>query len=517
MLIDPGTTWPPPTAYVDIMRARWESWSAWWSGDLHKLRSTAAGTAPGGYWARHAEKQGKGTPRQLHMPLAADIARTSAELIFGDSPRLDWGKSATTVTSAWETLTDELGWTNALLEGAETAAALGGVYLRPMWDRNLADRPLATMVRPDDALPLFRFGQLAAVTFVTVLNEDPALTLRWLEHHEPGQIRHELWLGSSGNVGRAVPLNEHPVTAGLAETSVIDTTPIRPDGILCEYVPNDLPQPLVHLPHGRADVQGNETLLDALDEVWDSWIRDIRIGKGRILVSSELLDPVAVTSGGPSSWFGRFRRGGDERAFDLDAEAFSPLPGMPADEAGKLSPITVAQFALRVQEHADTAYALVDEIVSRAGYAPQTFGRHVEGQLSGTAMARRERRSTSTQGRKRQHWKPRTSRFAETLMLINAAVFNGPRPDARPALEWPTDQADPKENAETINLLSQAEAISTEIKVKMAHPEWEQKDVDDEVKRIKAENPPAPDPLDGGEPFPPPGQRDDPAGSGDEQ
>ncbi|WP_439381529.1 hypothetical protein [Amycolatopsis lexingtonensis] len=89
-------------------------------------------------------------------------------------------------------------------------------------------------------------------------------------------------------------------------------------------------------------------------------------------------------------------------------------------------------------------------------------------------------------------------------MLINATVFGGPKPNVRPALEWPVDQADPKEMAETINLLAQAEAISTEIKVKMAHPEWEQRDVDDEVKRIKAEKPAAPDPLTGGEPFGPP-------------
>ncbi|WP_372659906.1 phage portal protein [Amycolatopsis kentuckyensis] len=515
MLIAEGSAWPPPQNYYDTMRHRWESWSAWWSGDLHRLRTTAAHTAPGGYWARHAAKSGKGEIRQMHMPLAADIARTSAELIFGDSPRLDWGDKSTAVTDAWETMADEIGWTNTLLEGAETAAALGGVYLRPLWDQKLSDRPILTVVRDDDAIPVFRFGRLAEVTFVTVLNDDPHNTLRWLEHHEPGQIRHELWLGSSTNVGRAVPLTEHPVTAGLSGEPV-NTKAIRGSELLVDYVPNDLPQPLVHTPHGRSDLQGLETDLDALDEVWDSWIRDIRLGKGRILASAEMLEPVSTTGGVARQLFGKLVRGGREKGFDVDAEAFTPLPGMPGDDAGKPSPITVAQFALRVQEHADTANELVDNIVSRAGYAPQTFGRHVEGQLSGTAMSRRERRSNSTQGRKRQYWKPGTRRAAETLMLIRAHVFGGPKPDGRPALEWPVDQADPKEAAETINLLAQAEAVSTEIKVKMAHPEWEQRDVDDEVKRIKAEKPAAPDPLTGGEPFGPPdhGQQQ-PPGSGE--
>jgi hypothetical protein len=516
VLIEQGSTWPPPTSYYDTMRHRWESWHAWWSGDLHKLRSTAHHTAPGGYWYRHANKRSKGETRQMHMPLAADIARTSAELIFGDSPRLDWGQGATVVTDAWETLADEIGWTNTLLEGAETAAALGGVYLRPLWDKNLSDQPILTMVRDSDAIPLFRFGRLAEVTFVTVLNDDPHNTLRWLEHHEPGQIRHELWLGSENNVGNPVPLTDHPVTQGL-DGAPVDTTAIRGKQLLVDYVPNDLPQPLVHTPHGRSDLQGLETDLDALDETWDSWIRDIRLGKGRILASQEMLEPVGASNGGLArQFFNKLRPGGNEKAFDLDAEAFTPLPGMPSDDSGKPSPITVAQFALRVQEHADTANELVDNIVSRAGYAPQTFGRHVEGQLSGTAMSRRERRSNSTQGRKRQYWKPATRRTAETLMLINAHVFNGPTPDARPKLDWPVDQADPKETAETINLLAQAEAISTEIKVKMAHPEWDGTAVKEEVGRIKAEKPRAPDPLTGGEPFgpPDPGQQQ-PPGSGE--
>ncbi|AUI64138.1 phage portal protein [Amycolatopsis sp. BJA-103] len=503
MLIEQGSTWPPPTSYYDTMRHRWESWAAWWSGDLDKLKANASTCAPGGYWARHATKPGG---RQMHMPLAADIARTSAELIFGDSPRLDWGKDATKVTDTWETLADEIGWTNSLLEGAEIAAALGGVYLRPLWDQALAKQPMLTMVRDDDAIPVFRFGRLAEVTFVTILNDDPHRTLRWLEHHEPGQIRHELWEGSTNNVGHVVPLTDHPVTRGL-DGEPIDTKPIRGNELLVEYVPNDLPQPLVHTPHGRSDLQSLETDLDALDEVWDSWIRDIRLGKGRIITPADYLEPVnSGARGVAAQLFSKLTRGGAEKAFDVDAEAFSPLPNMPGDDPTKPATITVAQFALRVQEHADTANELVDNIVSRAGYAPQTFGRHVEGQLSGTAMARRERRSTGTQGRKRQYWKPATRRVAETLMLINAHVFNGPAPAERPGLDWPAPQADPKETAETIQLLSNAEAISTEIKVKMAHPEWEQQDVDDEVKRIKVERPAAPDPLDGGEPFPPSGQ-----------
>lgn len=465
------------------MRQRWRSWHAWWSGDVDLLRQHTPATARGGYWQRRAEKTGG---RDMHLPMAADVARTSAKLLFGDSPSLRFDTS--TEQAAWDALADELGWTNSLLEGGEIAAAMGGVYLRPQWDSTVAERPLLTMVRADEAIPQFAYGVLRSVMFVTEYDDD-SYVLRWLEHHEPGQIRHELWKGSDTNIGRPVPLTEHPDTATLVPLlgpdGTIDTTPIRPDGgLLVEYMPNDLPQPLSRQPYGKADVQGLETELDALDEAWDSWMRDIRLGKGRILASQEMLEQVEPAKTGP---LGRWLRNQPSKVFDVDAEVFMSLPGMPLDEGGKPSPITPVQFKIRVQEHRETCTQLADEIISRAGYAPQTFGMHVEGQLSGTAITRRERRSHETRGKKRQYARPSVVRCAETLMLINAVVFGGVRPGSRPVLEWAPDQADPVEMSQTISTLRMAEVLSTETAVQMAHPEWDEPQVRAEVARLVAE------------------------------
>lgn len=490
VLITPESEWPLPGP--GRMRRYWSSWGAWWSGDLDWLKRDTPATSPGGYWERRAQKLGG---RDMHLPIASDVARTSAKLLFGDAPRLEFAGDG--VQDVWDELAEELGWSNSLLEGAEVGAAMGGVFLRPQWDASLAKRPLLTMVRADEAIPQFTYGMLRSVTFFTEYDESGGTVLRWLEHHEPGQIRHELWRGNSTNIGRSVPLTEHPDTAGLVATlgpdGVVDTTPIRPDGgLLVDYVPNDLPQPLHRQPYGKADVQGLETELDALDESWDSWMRDIRLGKSRILASQEVLDEVVPTKPG---LLGKWRKNQPTKVLDTDAEVFMSLPGMPMDEGGKLAPITPVQFKIRFQEHAETCNALVDEIVSRAGYAPQSFGRHVEGQLSGTAISRRERRSSETRNKKRKYWKPAIQRQAETLMLINYAVFSGPTPGDRPALEWPADQADPKESAETVELLRRAEAISTETAVQMAHPEWPEGDVTEEVGRIIKERPAAPDPT----------------------
>ncbi|MDQ0377945.1 phage portal protein [Amycolatopsis thermophila] len=497
MLIRPDSQWPPPGAAK--MRKRWPSWRAWWSGDFDELRKHAPATAPNGYWAkrdRHPED------RQVHLPLAADIARTSAELVFGDTQALDFGP----LQDSWEELAQDIGWTNSLLEAGEVDAALGGVFLRPAWDKAVANHPLLTAVPVDEALPEFRFGMLWQVTFVTELGERDGFWWRWLEHHERGQIRHELWKGTATNIGRAVALADQPETAPLAageDGGLIDTTPIRPDGgLLVDYIPNDLPQPLDRLPFGRSDLQGIESALDMLDTTWDSWMRDLDLGKGRVIVSSEMLDGIAPAprstghvQTATDRFFGRLRRGTPTKVFDEDAKVFTPLPGLPPDDGGKVTPITHVQFQLRVQEHADTAMALVEQIVSRAGYAPQTFGQDVDGQISGTSRRLRERRTYTTRNRKRRYARSAIERTAETLMLIAATDFGGERPTERPKLDWrDTDQSDPKETAETINTLRMAEAMSTEIAVRMAHPDWDDTQVKEEVGRIKAERATAPAP-----------------------
>ncbi|MDB5243972.1 MAG: hypothetical protein JWP57_4598, partial [Spirosoma sp.] len=108
---------------------------------------------------------------------------------------------------------------------------------------------------------------------------------------------------------------------------------------------------------GRADIDGSEGLLDALDETWTSWMRDLRLGRARIVVNEAAL--TEPTIGG--STFGR-------RGFDVDQEVFAPIAGQANMGDGDF--IKPVQFAIRVQEHNDTALALVERIVTSSGYSP---------------------------------------------------------------------------------------------------------------------------------------------------
>ncbi|SER95411.1 Phage portal protein, SPP1 Gp6-like [Lentzea xinjiangensis] len=507
MLIEPGTMWPPPGHWT--LRAYWQSHRAWWSGDLTALRTRTPTTAPGGYWARMAYKPGE---RQVHVPIAADIARTSADLVAGDTPHIDWedqqaepAKPAdgeapakpkkSPVQEAWDGIAQRIGFANKLLEGVETGSAVGGWYLKPAWDERLGKRPLLTIVAGDQALPTFLFGELLAVTFVTELpapadwtqRRDSTEVWRWLEHHEPGQIRHELWRGTLTHIGSPQPLADHPTTKQFLP--VIDTTPIKP-GLLVEFVPNNLPNPLdTTVPLGRSDFQGCETLFDALDEAMASWMRDIELAKARILASEDMLTPTAGRGGILGGLFGKGNTTA-AKAFDVDAKVFVPLNMPVEDSDGKPVPIQLIQPEIRFEAHERTVLQLIEQIVSRAGYAPQSFGMHVEGQLSGTAMRRRAEKSYRTRDRKRRYLRPALESIAETLMRLNAVLNPGaPVPDGPPTLVWrEADQADPLEMAQVIELLTRARAASREVRVRQAHPDWDDTQVQEEVARLAKED-----------------------------
>lgn len=481
----------PPKEWQPILRDIVEA-DAWWSGDEQRLAEFYGGAATQDatrrrrgvinrvkFWARRLDDLN--TDRQrLHIPAAADIAATSADLLFGEAPTLTIAEAhevnADAAAKAAEDRLVELlevdGVASALLEAAEVCAALGGVYLRPVWAPELAGHPLLTVVHPDQAVPEFRYGRLAAVTFWRVVRHDANVVWRHLERHEPGVILHGLYAGSPELLGSPISLDASPETRGLDETVRL------PGGwatLGCRYVPNARPNRRHRrLPIGRADTQGVEALMDALDETWSAWMRDIRLAKHRIIVPGEFLD--------------RNGRGGGA-SFDLDREVFSPLDMDPMSR--EKTGITLTSFAIRAEEHAATAAELWARIVQTAGYSPQSFGMHGTGAVDRTATEVRadETRSLRTTSRKQAYWRQAVEDMAELMLVIDRDVFGSKVEPMRPRLDFPDGLPDnPREQAETVELLNRAQAVSTETKVRLAQPQLDEAEVQAEVARILAES-----------------------------
>ncbi|MFJ9869067.1 phage portal protein [Streptomyces sp. NPDC101165] len=483
-LPDNGTMWPPRSIaplYADIKVD-----DAWYSGDADRLAKVyryapqARKDGRRRLWGRHRQP-GKREER-LHIPLAGEIAQTSADLLFADTPVITVADAST--QDRLDELLDEGGVPELLLTAAETAAALSGVFLRVTWDRAAApDRPLLTVVHPDQAVPEWTFGIMTAVTFWRALPGTGSAVWRHLERHERGRILHGLYEGTDDQLGRRVPLTEHAETAGLAaslgtEGDAIETgVPM----LTAVYVPNIGPNRKHRgAPWGRSDLQGVHDLLDALDETWSSWLRDIRLARARLIVPDGYL-----RNNGP----------GKGASFDDDREVWQAL-AIPPTEQG--AGITLSQFEIRVEEHRTTSESIVRQATTAAGYSPSSVGLDGDGAaVTATEIAARDHRSMVTRGKKARYWRRAIAEILRVLLAIDRAQFGTKNADERPTVDIGDGVAeDPGSTAQTLSLLAQAQAVSTDTKVRVLHPDWDDTAVAEEVARIHEETgQAAPDPV----------------------
>lgn len=480
-----GTAWPPPN--LAEVFAQQDVWSAWYAGTPEGLteaylnspndmtiRRRKGFLARLGRWFWGQPTPLGERPSKLHVPLAGAIAATSANLLFGSPLNLTVDDEAT--QERLDQLADDTTYA-ALREAAEVSAALGGVYLRVVWDQSVQDKPWLVAASPDIAVPEWKWGRLSAVTFWNVIREDANTVVRQLERHEPGWIRHSVWVGSANELGTQMSLADFPETADLAEL-VVDGDGI-PTGTLkltAAYVPNLKPNKLWrHLPAaahlGRSDFSGVEPLMDALDEAYSDWMRDLRLGKARLLVGTEVLDNLGKGKGA---------------AFDIERELFTPLALAPGEDKGSV--IEQVQFAIRTEEHRALCAELAERIILGAGYSLQTFGVAGDVVATATEISARERQSLTTRANKTSYWRPALAHLFGVLLEIDRAVFGTPVIPQVPDVEFADVVApDPNETAQQLNLLSAAGAISTYEKVRRLNPDWRDEQVLEEVARIREE------------------------------
>jgi hypothetical protein len=223
---------------------------------------------------------------------------------------------------------------------------------------------------------------------------------------------------------------------------------------------------------GASDFDGVEPLLDNLDEVHASWMRDLRLAKARLIVARYMLDDNGAGFGA---------------GFNMDTEVFAPLKMAPSEDGD--APITPVQFAIRFAEHEATAKHWADQIVRSAGYSASTFGEQAGAkQITATEVVIREQRSLMTRGRKVRLWQPALTGIIAKLITVDAAVFGRPGDPTGLKLEFPDGITEsPLQAAQTALALSSAGAASTHTLVALAHPDWDEIDVNTEADLILAE------------------------------
>lgn len=513
----PNSPWPPPQLARILPQMR--IWSAWYGGDVNELAAVYGGaTDPtaqnffgsdaGGFkatvsrtlqrWFHGEPVRGPDRRIKLHMPIAADLCQSSADLLFADPPSLTIGPKPTKNSDGTpgrqnptqdrlDQLTDS-GLYTRLAEAAEVGAALGGVYLRVSWDTSICDEPFLTIVDTDCAIPEFTFHMLTAVTFWQVVAKAGKTVRRHLERHEldgqgNGIIVHALYEGDDDTIGQPVPLLEDPATAGYVDADhpegIYST---ESPGLAVVYIPNQRPHRRwrtdpIGRNLGRSDLDGVEQLMDALDETYTSWQRDIRLGKARVLAARSLLE-----NNGP----------GNGATINLDQELYTPANALLGSATSMDDLISQVQFKIRVDEHQATTENLLEQIVRSAGYSGHAFGitPQSKGPKTATEIESQDRRSLLTRDRKIRLEQPAISYIVTKFLLVDQAVFGrkGLTVDEDVTVTFPDGvQESQLTLAQTVLALSQAEAATKETLVGIMHPDWDPDDVAAEAAQILKE------------------------------
>ena len=457
-------------ALMDRRRTYYDQWSAVYSGDRRSLARTGDRDS---FWRRPGKAK-------LHVPIAADIAAISAELLFGEEVRFQiscvtgFGDPAEKNRRLSE-IASRSGLQARLSEAAESAAALGEVFLKLSWT-DASDIPLIQVRQADESCPEYGPEGLSGMHFFQTCRTDPRKGTVWRvwEGYEPGLIHMRLFRGT------ALELGEEEEEGKLADMGYTGEIEVPVDDLLAVHIPNLRPNRLMRSGNmGRSDLEGLRGLMDALDETYTSWMRDIRLAKSRLIVPAEYLRRRPQDL---------FREGQYTYEFDEDVETLVALD-IDTSRAGT-GQIIPSQFQIRTQEHLATCEHLIRSIVSLAGYSPQTFGLDISGRAeSGTALHMRERKSYSTRGKKENYWKQPLEQLLTGMVRLDGELFSGLfDADDTVSVVFPAPVvSDLSTTASAVRLLREAGLLSREEGIGMVHPDWVKDMVTEEAERIGKE------------------------------
>lgn len=438
---------------------------AWWSGeDLPKHSGepfwTAGEPLPGIQWTDSVMRP----EHRVHVPIAADLALVSADYIFGAGIELE---------PPADEVAEAVGLHTLAPTAAEKASGMGEVYLRWGWRDETV--PMLTIVDADRVVPIFSWGRLVGADVWADLEKHNGHRWAHVEQHRPGVIEHRLYRVTSGD-WTAASLTSHPATSGLVPRIPLPG-PLA-DRLALVGIVNA--QPKVRRAGGASDTEGSEDIMAGVDESWSSMQRDIRLGKGRVVVPEWMLTRTNTSLGGVY--------------FDNSAEVFSPVGG--GDDESPKDAMSIVQFALRITEHLDAVRDGVQRIVSSGGYSPESLISNRQ-QLPEAAAARRMRETASlrTTQRKIKLWRPALIEVLQALLVVSRGL------DAVPVVPLSIRSSFAPDVAETANVvqaLHAGGAASIETKVRMLHPTWLPEQVAEEVAKIRedmAAAAPAPPPV----------------------
>jgi hypothetical protein len=402
----------------------------------------------------------------VHSPIARLISRASANLLFGEPAAITPAEEGD--ADPLDFLVTENGLDAELQRAALLASSEGEIWGRIVVDPDAADVPILDFVSRARVIPHFRGRFCVGATFVTEWPTTATERVRLLETYGPGYVEAKLYRGTTIVLGQEMDLDAFEPTKGkqpLVQTGIPKA--------LVAFIPNSFDADVTR---GYSDYRGLEDRFLALNEGWTIGASNLRLaGKKRALVDAEYLDANGRL---PAM---------DDVFIRRDKSAL-------AGEGGK--PLQMIEYSFEAESIMRWLGELFDTTLLFAGLAPQSVGRAVDGgAISGTALKLKMAHSLVEASGKGRHF----DRGVGRLLGFAAQIDSRPVASGGFGRGWTDAESQPAiaradglprddvEAAQIIVALTNAEAISLEEKVRMAHPEWTPEQVGDEVERIEKE------------------------------
>jgi hypothetical protein len=456
-------------------------------------------------------------------PLGWRIAVSWADYLYGDEPRIaPQGDASSPAVKSDGDLLDALVEGEFLTElhwGVQRAVGEGESWWRIFTDEEVSEVPLVEWHSRLDVIPLFVGRRLLAAALLTEL-EDPrggaggrrGTVWRHLEVHADGLVEHVLYRGTPQRLGDVVPMSTHEETAPIADA-------LGERGgrtVWAHGLPMLMGRIVNRRGHrhslGQSDYHHITDFLLDLHEALVIGGENMRLtAKKRAVVSEDAVTP------NPNPLVGA----GPEDLVDDGQGGLVPTPRHAARFNGGSDLLVVSQAdrelgrdpasIFKVLEYSYDADALiahkrdlVESAVTRIGMTPQWLGVAADQSdgfaVSGTALRLRLIPTTKGGQGKARSWDRAVPRILGLLQRVDAlSVDDGGfgRPwaaaEVDPVLEREDPiPPDPVEDAQVESTLTAAGVRSKRTSVKSQHPDWDDEKVDEELKAIDGDKPPAP-------------------------
>lgn len=410
--------------------------------------------------------------------LGERISQAFSDLLFGEDP--EWKAADEADEELLTELIDANDLPSEFRSGAADASSEGEVWWRIYVDPEESEFPVIEFQSRLDVIPLFRGRKLVACAFVTVLYTQEVLiekqtTTKYWRHIEiqtDGETRNLLYEGELASLGSKRPLEANDETADLPEEWK-HKLPYMLAGRIINKRGRDFRL-------GVSDYQGIlDNLLD-LNEVRVIMAENARMsGKSRMIVPAN-----AVNADGSVDM-------GADVLVDEGVEDFG--------DGGRAGAYAVLEYTFQAQALIEYKNDLVSDAMTRVGLAEQFMGGSkgsAEGHaMSGTALRTRFIPTVLAGAGKGRYWDAAMPGIALALQQVDAMPqaqggcgHTWVKADEPPTIERSSVlPEDPREEIDLEVTAVAGEVRSVETAVRKLNPDWDDKQVGEELARIQAD------------------------------